>query len=152
MAINKFTYVMGVLFVALGVLGFIPALVTPPTVFEPGLVVESAHGLLFGLFPVNTIHNLLHLAFGVWGLWAASQVVSSTLFCRTVAWIYLILTVAGLIPGVDTLFGLVPLYGHNIWLHGLITLATAYFGYVWHPSTEPKVSPSHLNRPSTRGV
>jgi hypothetical protein len=34
-----------------------------------------------------------------------------------VAVVYGILTVMGLIPALDTTFGLIPLYGHDVWLH-----------------------------------
>jgi hypothetical protein len=39
----------------------------------------------------------------------------------------------GLIPATNTVFGLVPLFGHDIWLHGLSALFAAYFGWVAAP-------------------
>ncbi len=48
--------VFGVVFLLVGLLGF----VTTPFSLEGGL--------LLGLFPVNVLHNLVHLVFGVWGL------------------------------------------------------------------------------------
>jgi len=41
------------------------------------------------------------------------------------------LTVFGLVPGTDTMFGLVPLYGNHIWLHALLTVVAAYVGFVY---------------------
>jgi hypothetical protein len=35
----------------------------------------------------------------------------------------------GLIPGLSTLFGLVPLFGHDVWLHALTAIIAAWFGY-----------------------
>jgi hypothetical protein len=54
--------------------------------------------------------------------------------------VYAVLTVAGLIPGLNTLFGLVPLFGHDIWLHALITIAAAYFGFARAADTETVTS------------
>jgi hypothetical protein len=38
--------------------------------------------------------------------------------------------VMGLIPLTATTFGLVPLYGNDIWLHALLALVAGYFGFV----------------------
>jgi hypothetical protein len=59
---QKISIVLGVVYVAVGILGFIPALVTRST--EPG------HGLLLGIFAVNAIHNVVHLAAGALLIWA----------------------------------------------------------------------------------
>jgi hypothetical protein len=44
--------------------------------------------------------------------------------------LYGLLAILGLIPGTNTLFGLVPIYGHDVWLHALSALIAAYFGFV----------------------
>ena len=44
--------------------------------------------------------------------------------------IYAVLAVAGLIPGLRTMFGLVPLFGHDVWLHVALAAPAAYFGFV----------------------
>jgi len=126
---RTFALVLGLIFALIGIAGFIPGLLAPPD--RPGeLMFDGGHGLLFGLFPVNWLHNLVHLAFGVWGLAASRGWGSSRAYARSVAIIYGVLTVMGFIPGLHTTFGLVPLYGNAIWLHGLITVAAAYFGWV----------------------
>ncbi len=33
----------------------------------------------------------------------------------------------GLIPVLNTSFGLIPIFGHDVWLHALFALAAAYF-------------------------
>jgi hypothetical protein len=47
----------------------------------------------------------------------------------SLAVIFGVLTVMGLIPGLNTVFGLIPLFGHDIWLHALTAIAAAYFGF-----------------------
>jgi Ca2+/Na+ antiporter len=86
--------------------------------------------LELGLFPVNVLHNIIHLLFGAWGLFAARTFDSSRTYARAVAIVYALLTVMGLIPATSTTFGLVPIYGHDIWLHALLAAVAAYFGFV----------------------
>lgn len=128
MKTRYFALILGIGFLAAGILGFVPQLVTHPA-DQPTLRIEAAHGNLFGLFPVNVLHNLVHLIFGVWGVVVWRSFAASRVYCRSVAIIYAVLTVLGLIPGVNTLFGLVPLHGNDIWLHAVIAIAAAYFGY-----------------------
>ena len=94
------------------------------------MVVTSEARLALGLFPVNVLHNLVHLAFGVWGLLAARTVVGSVVYGKGVAIIYGLLTLLGLIPATNTTFDLVPIYGNDVWLHAGLALLAAYFGFV----------------------
>jgi hypothetical protein len=43
-----------------------------------------------------------------------------------------VLTVMGLIGAarLHTTFGLIPLYGHDVWLHALLAAGAAYFGWM----------------------
>lgn len=118
----------GVIFLLAGVAGFVPGL--SPEHIHPGVVVTSASRLAFGMFPVNVLHNLVHILFGLWGLLAARSVGSARLYERMVAILYGVLTIAGLVPVLNTLFGLVPLYGNDIWLHALLAIIAGYFGFV----------------------
>lgn len=132
MALRYFALIYGLVFLGAGAAGFIP-----------GLVERSAegvaHGRLLGLFPVNTLHNLVHIAFGVWGLAAYRSLSGARFYARAVAVVYAIFVVMGLIPGLDTAFGLVPLYGHDIWLHALLAAGAAYFGWFARPGGEAAV-------------
>jgi hypothetical protein len=49
--------------------------------------------------------------------------------------IYAVLVVMGLIPVLNTTFGLIPIYGHDIWLHAVLALIAAYFGFRSEPET-----------------
>lgn len=135
MKTRYFALVLGIGFLAVGILGFVPRLLTMPE-GQPALLIEIGHGNLFGLFPVNILHNLVHLIFGVWGVVVWRSFAASRVYSRSVAVIYAVLTVMGLIPGLHTLFGLVPLHGNDIWLHAVITIAAGYFGYAPVASVE----------------
>jgi len=127
---RKFALVFGVLFLIVGLAGFIPGLVGPVHPGHPDMAVDAGYGQLLGLFPVNILHNLVHILFGVWGIAASRGLGGARLYARAVAVIYAILTVAGFIPGLNILFGLVPLFGNDIWLHALLALIAAYYGWV----------------------
>lgn len=127
--IRKFALIFGIVYGLVGLLGFIPALSTAPEQ-TPGLVSEMAHGRLLGMFPVNIWHNLFHLAVGIWGISASRGFDASVNFARTTAVLFAILAILGLIPATNTLFGIMPLHSHDIWLHALTAAVTGYFGFV----------------------
>jgi hypothetical protein len=130
MTTRNFALVFGITFLLVGVAGFVPGLVQPPHAEHPTMQMSANYGQLFGLFPVNMLHNAVHILFGVWGLAAFRSVSGARLFARGVAVIYAVLVVAGFVPGLDTLFGYVPLFGNDIWLHALLALIAAYFGWI----------------------
>jgi hypothetical protein len=136
MTIRSFALIFGLVFLLVGIAGFVPPLMTAVHPEHPQLAVGSGYGLLLGLFPVNLPHNIVHLAFGVWGLVAARSLGAAKLYARGVAIIYAVLTVAGVVPALDTLFGLTPLFGNNIWLHALLAIVAGYFGWM-HPDAQP---------------
>jgi hypothetical protein len=129
--------VFGIVFLIVGIGGFIPGLTQPHT--HPGVTVEAFSGMELGLFPVNILHNIVHLAFGVWGLLASRTGSAARTYARVVAVAYALLTVLGLIPATNTTFGLVPIYGHDVWLHALLAAVAAYFGFVRRDVAEAAV-------------
>jgi Domain of unknown function (DUF4383) len=144
--VRYFALVYGIVFLLVGIAGFVPGLVAPP---EAGreLAVDGNYGHLLNLFPVNLLHNLVHVVFGIWGLAAYRTLSASRTYARAVAVIYAVLTVMGLIPALATTFGFIPLYGHDVWLHALLALVAAYFGWA---SVEPE--PAFVGTTSTGRV
>lgn len=123
------TLIYAVAFTAVGILGFVPTFLSPPA-DGAALTVNSFHGLLLGLFPVNLLHNIVHLLFGLWAFFAYfSGRLASRGYLKSVAVIYAVFTIMGLIPGLNTLFGLVPLHGNDIWLHALLAIVAGIVGY-----------------------
>jgi hypothetical protein len=122
--------VFGIAFVAAGLAGFVPVFTHPMPAEAPHLHVEAAYGLLIGLYPVNLVHSLFHLTVGLLGLAAFVRPSFALRYVRGFAIVLAGLTVMGLLPGLDTLFGLVPLFSHDVWLHGIEALAAAYVGWI----------------------
>lgn len=129
-ALRRFALLFGIVFLVIGIGGFIPGLTQPHE--HPDVMVKQGLGLVLGLFPVNILHNAAHLLFGVWGLLASRSDGAARGYGKAVAIAYALLTVMGLIGTMrlHTAFGFVPLYGHDIWLHALLAGVAFYFGFM----------------------
>jgi hypothetical protein len=127
--IKTFALIFGIIYVIAGISGFIPAL-TPHHADMPPIAVDSFYGRALGLFPVNILHNIVHLAIGFWGIVASRSVSGARFFGKGLAVLYGLLAILGLIPATNTMFGLVPIYGNDVWLHAGTALIAAYFGFV----------------------
>ncbi len=117
---------LGLLFLSLGLAGFMPGFVTPSENFtsEPGF------GYIFGVFPTNYFHNAIGILVGVWGIAAFTSLSGAIVFNRIFAILYAAGVILGLLPFTNTLFGLTPLFGNNIWLNAITAAIAFYFGFV----------------------
>jgi hypothetical protein len=127
--IKTFALIFGIIYVIAGISGFIPGLTTHHADMPP-IAVDSFYGKALGLFPVNILHNFVHLAIGFWGILSSRSVGGARLFARGLAILYGLLAILGLIPATNTMFGLVPIYGNDVWLHAGTALIAAYFGFI----------------------
>lgn len=83
-------------------------------------------------FAGNLPLGLTHFAMGACGIAAYSGRLSSHAYARSAAFIFAALALMGMVRGLDSLFGLMPLY-KGVWLH-LISAAAAGF-VAWRPET-----------------
>jgi Domain of unknown function (DUF4383) len=117
---QRVAMIFGVAFLLVAVAGFVVG----------GMSMESdphAAPKVLGLFPVNVLHNVVHLAFGVWGLLAARSWSAAVSYCRIAGIIYLVLAVLGFVA--EDGFGLVPLGSHDIWLHVVLGAVLTIVGF-----------------------
>lgn len=113
--------IFGVAFLVVGILGlFVPNGMSMDANMETS-------GRLLGLFPVNLLHNLFHLAFGAWGIAASRSHSASRSYGRIGAVVYAVLAVLAFID--PTMFGLIPIGSHDIWLHAVLAAGLAYIGF-----------------------
>jgi hypothetical protein len=136
MRTRYFALVFGILYILAGAAGFVPGLLVHSPELPP-ISVDTLYGRVLGIFPVNVLHSLVHLALGIWGVLAWRRFDASRTYAQSLAVIYGVLTILGIIPMTNTLFGLVPLFGHDVWLHAGTALVAAYFGFVAERHGEP---------------
>jgi uncharacterized protein DUF4383 len=117
--IQKITAVFGVVFIAVAMLGFI----TGGMSMDAHMV--SAHKVA-GLFPVNVVHNVVHLLFGAWGLYASKSATNARRYCLLSGAIYLLLAGIGFV--LPETFGLIPIGGNDITLHAVLGIALTMVG------------------------
>jgi Domain of unknown function (DUF4383) len=71
----------------------------------------------------------VHIGVGIWGLVSYGNYIRARNYGRGLAIFYGVLAVMGLFPVLNTVFGLIPIFGNNIWLHAITALIAAYFGF-----------------------
>ncbi len=144
---SQTSFVIGITFVALGILGFAPSVVSlPPVGFSSDIPLDptiypyaQGFGYILGLFATNLMHNLVRLSVGLFGIAASGDRVTARSFNRIFALSYILLAVLGLFPFGHTLFGFMPLFGNNVWLNAVLAIIAGYFGFVKPQTTEVKV-------------
>ena len=68
MSTRSFALVFGIVFLLAGASGFIPGMLHPVPANAPPLTMATGYGLIVGLLPVNVLHNLVHVLFGILGV------------------------------------------------------------------------------------
>lgn len=130
MSTRNFALVFGIVFLLAGISGFIPGMLQPVPADAPPLTVDMGYGLVMGLLPVNVLHNLVHILFGIIGVVAFAGIVAPRFYAQIVAVTYGLLVILGLLPATQTVFGLIPIYGNDVWLHLVLGVVAAYFGFM----------------------
>jgi hypothetical protein len=134
-----FALVTGIMFLLVGVMGFFPQFVSQPDVL-PGYVAangtESGFGYILGFIPTNLVHNIVRIAVGGFGIFSSIALDSSRYYARFVAVSYGLFAVLGLIPVANVLFGIMPIYGSDVLIHGLSAAGATYFGFFAEPGIQ----------------
>ena len=106
--------VIGIVFILVGILGFIPNPLVSPT----------------GLFAVNTAHNLVHLVSGAVLLAGAYTALGASLALKIIGVIYGAVAVLGLIVGPGMLLGIVHINVLDNWLHVVLAVVILAAGFL----------------------
>jgi len=121
--LKRIAMVFGIVFLLVGIVGL----------FVPGgmsMALEPP-AMMFGLFHVNLLHNVVHMLVGVWGLVAARSFAGAKMYMTVAGVAYLVLAVCGFI--IPTTFGLIPIGGADIYLHAVLGLIMAGIGFTAKP-------------------
>ncbi|MFD7655574.1 DUF4383 domain-containing protein [Actinosynnema sp. NPDC059797] len=128
--------VVSAVFLVVGIAGFIPGLTTNYDTL--GFAGHHSEAMLFGLFNVSVLHNVVHLAFGAIGLALARTARGAYLFLVVGAVVYLLLWLYGLLIDHDSAANFVPLNTADNWLHLFLALGMAGLGLGLGRSSLPR--------------
>ena len=122
--LKKAALVFGVVLVAAGLAGFVPAL-------SPA----NSEGIrrALGLFEVNTLHNLIHLFSGIAALFASKSEAYASTFFKIFGVFYALVMVVGFLQG-HTFLGLIPINLADNLLHLAIAGSSLYLGFGVKPN------------------
>lgn len=122
--------IISISYVALGLLGFLPLDAINPFHHE-----GVGARYLLNLVAINGVHNLIHLAIGVTGLWAMRSLDRSQLWGKVVGVVLLLVFAIGMaqaalegFPGDQLLLGLVALNSPGHTLHLATSGVALYLG------------------------
>lgn len=114
--LKKLSILFGVVFLAVGVLGFVPGITTDDD-------------LLLGIFQVGALHNLIHILSGVAALVAGTKSEDyAQLYFRIFGVVYAIVAVVGIIQS-DTVLGLIDINVADNVLHVVLAVAILGIGF-----------------------
>jgi hypothetical protein len=119
---------VGAAFLLVGVLGFIPGITTP----YDGLHAagHDSHAELLGLFQVSTLHNVVHMLFGVAGMVLARTWSAARGFLVGGGVVYLVLSLYGVVVDQQSQANFVPLNTADNWLHLVLGIGMIVLGVV----------------------
>jgi hypothetical protein len=122
--VNRLALVVGVVFLLVGIAGFIPGVTTNYDAMT--FAGHHSDARLLGIFQVSVLHNIVHLVFGAAGIAAARRADSARLYLIGGGGIYLVLWLYGLVINDNTGANFVPMNNADDWLH--FVLGTAMIG------------------------
>ncbi|PWW63172.1 DUF4383 domain-containing protein [Actinokineospora spheciospongiae] len=131
--------VVSVVFLLVGVLGFIPGITTD----YDRLTFAGHHSMamLLGVFAVSVLHNLVHLAFGVAGLLLARTPAGARGYLIGGGAVYLVLWVYGLAIDHGSAANFVPVNSADNWLHLGLGVGMAVLGFALLPRQRDVIRP-----------
>jgi hypothetical protein len=118
--------VVGVVFLLVGVLGFIPGITT-----NFGSLAFAGHqseAMLLGLFQVSVLHNIVHLLFGVAGLAMSRSTAGARNFLIYGGVVYAVLWLYGLLIDQSSAANFVPVNTADNWLHLVLAVGMIALG------------------------
>ena len=124
--VQKAALAVGVVFLLVGVLGFIPGITT--NYDELRFAGADSEALLLGLFQVSILHNIVHLLFGVAGVAMARSVSGARTYLIFGGAVYLVLFLYGLLVGQESAANFVPLNTADDILHLLLAIGMIGLG------------------------
>jgi hypothetical protein len=122
--VQSLAALVGVVFVLVGVLGFIPGITTHS--HDLSFAGHDSGAKLLGIFQVSILHNIVHLLFGIVGIALAKTADGARTFLVGGGAVYLVLWVLGVVGGGDW----IPVNTADNWLHFALGIGMIALGFV----------------------
>ncbi len=126
--IQKVAVVVAVVFLLVGILGFIPGITTDYDTLQ--FAGHESEAMLLGIFQVSVLHNIVHLLYGIAGLTLAKRFGGARGYLIGGGAIYAVLWVYGLIVSEDSAANFVPLNTADNWLHLVLAVGMIALGLI----------------------
>lgn len=126
---------VGIVFLLVGILGFIPGVTTNYS--SMAFAGHQSEAMLLGLFQVSVLHNIVHLLFGVAGLAMARSIAGARNFLIWGGVIYAVLWIYGLLIDQDSAANFVPVNSADNWLHLLLAVGMIALGVLLSRDRHP---------------
>ncbi len=124
---QTFALLVASVFLLVGILGFIPGIVTA---HDSKFIGQDGDSELLGLFQINFLHNLVHLAFGVIGFAMAKRVDSARTYLIGGGVVYLVVFLYGLLIDFGSDANIINLNAADNVLHLLLGLGMIGLGLI----------------------
>jgi hypothetical protein len=129
------TMLYGAVFLLVGILGFIPGITS--NYDDLDFAGNDSQAELLGIFQVSILHNLVHVLFGIAGLWLARSWDGSRAFLLGGGVIYLVLWLYGLLVSAGDDANFVPMNTADDWLHLFLGVSMILLGYLLSRGPRP---------------
>ena len=120
--------VVGVVFLLVGVLGFVPGVTSHYS--DMSFASHHSMAMLLGVFQVSVLHNIVHLLFGVAGLALSRSDSGARAYLVGGGVIYLVLWLYGLVIDETSAANFVPVNTADNWLHLVLGVGMIGLGVV----------------------
>jgi hypothetical protein len=123
-AAQSVAMLFGIVFLLVGILGFIPGITT--NYDDLSFAGEDSNAKLLDIFQVSILHNIVHLLFGIAGLALARTAEGARTYLIGSGIIYLALWILGLVGGADW----IPSNDADHWLHFALGVVLIGLGFL----------------------
>jgi hypothetical protein len=115
LGIRTFAILFGIVFIAVGIAGFLPMFTTD--------------NMLLGLFMVDPMHNWVHIASGIVAFLAATKIGYAKLFFQVFGIVYGLVAILGFVWNGDLILMQVNMADN--FLHAAIAVVSLYLGFIF---------------------